>query len=55
MKSIKKSWKTTICGIAAILTGVKIIITTGDLSSALASVSVGIGLIFAKDSDVSGV
>lgn len=54
MKNFKKSWKTTFCGLAAIFTGIKTIITTGNFAEALTTITVGIGLIFAKDGDVTG-
>lgn len=55
MKNFKKSWKTTLCGFAAIFTGIKTIITTGNFADGITTITVGIGLIFAKDGDVSGV
>jgi hypothetical protein len=54
MKHIFKSWKTSLCGIATILAGVKTILTTGDLTSAVNTLLIGFGLLFAKDLDVSG-
>ena len=51
---IFKNWKTTVCGVAAILGGVKIFITTGSINDALTSVIAGVGLLFAKDHDITG-
>lgn len=50
-----KNWKTTICGIASVLGGIKIYITTGDISAAMGTIIAGLGLFFAKDYDVTGV
>lgn len=54
MRKIFKNWKTTFCGIATIFTGVKQIITTGDLAGSINTIMLGIGLIFAKDYNVTG-
>jgi len=51
---IFRNWKTTVAGIAAILGGVKIYITTGNINEALTSLIAGMGLLFAKDHDVTG-
>ena len=49
-----KNWKTTICGIATILYGVKTIITTGDLNTSWHTIVAGVGLLLSKDFNVSG-
>lgn len=54
-----KSWKTTLAGVAALLTSLGIAIkafTVGDFATVAASVSgiaTGIGLLFARDNNVS--
>ncbi len=45
-----KNWKTTLSGIVAIATGIKIIVTSADFSTGLSVIASGIGLLFAKDS-----
>ena len=59
-----KSWKTTLAGISMILTGITgaIAIATGQvefsmtaLTAVVGSIGGGLGLIFAKDKDVTGV
>ena len=54
MKRIFKNWKTTLCGLATILTGVKTLITTSSVNEAAQTIILGVGLIFAKDSSVTG-
>lgn len=54
MKGFFKSWKTSLCGVATILYGVKIILITGDYTTAVNTIMIGFGLLFAKDLDVSG-
>lgn len=51
-----RNWKTLLAGLAAILTVVaKLINDPHDINTAdIASVAAGIGLIFAKDGDVTG-
>jgi hypothetical protein len=51
---ILRNWKTTITGVAAILSGVKIYISTGNINEALTAIIAGVGLLFAKDHDVTG-
>lgn len=48
----RKSWKTTMLGLATIGAGVVALIK-GDSHTALASFTTGLGLIFAKDFDVT--
>lgn len=55
MKRILKNWKTTVCGLATVLTGVKTFITTGSVSGAVETIILGLGLIFAKDGDKTGI
>lgn len=50
-----KNWKTTLAGISAIIAGVSLFFNHPDqINEAIASVVVGLGLIFAKDSNISG-
>jgi hypothetical protein len=48
-----KNWKTSIAGIGAILTGVATFIT-GDVVGGVTAIITGVGLIGAKDYDVTG-
>lgn len=48
----KVSWKTTLLGLATIGAGV-VSFVKGDLHTALASLTTGVGLILAKDFDVT--
>jgi len=50
---MKKNWKTSLLGLGSILTGVALFLT-GDQAGAIASIMSGIGLMFAKDHNVSG-
>jgi len=50
---MKKNWKTSLLGIGSIVTGVALFLT-GDQAGAVASIMSGIGLMFAKDHNVSG-
>jgi len=54
LKGILKSWKTTVIGIGTIFIGIKAILTGQSNAEAISSIIAGIGLIFAKDGDVSG-
>lgn len=56
LKSIKRSWKTSLAGVSALLTVVVKVVTTGqfDLMTDLPAVVAALGLIVAKDGDVSG-
>jgi uncharacterized membrane protein HdeD (DUF308 family) len=50
-----KNWKTTLTGIASIITGIALFVNhPGEIEAALAAVTLGFGLIFAKDNNVSG-
>ena len=50
-----KNWKTTLAGIASIIGGVSLFVNHPDqIEAALTAVSLGFGLIFAKDYNVSG-
>lgn len=49
-----KNWKTTIAGITAILTGISGMISGGASLEAISAITAGIGLIFAKDKNVTG-
>jgi hypothetical protein len=53
---IMKNWKTTLAGVAAILSVITKIVTTGaiDWQTDAPAVMVGIGLIVAKDANVTG-
>lgn len=48
-----KSWKTTVAGLATIAMGV-VLIAIGQVAPGLACIPVGLGLIAAKDSNVTG-
>lgn len=58
---MKSSWKTSLAGVASILTGLLALIhsaqnntiTTSDITVALTAITTGIGLIFARDNNVS--
>ena len=54
MKDLFKNWKTTFCGLAVIFTGVKGLLTSQDFGSSINTIIAGIGLIFAKDFNVTG-
>lgn len=50
-----KNWKTTLSGIASIIGGIALFVNHPEqIEAAFASVSIGFGLIFAKDHNVSG-
>ena len=50
-----KNWKTTLSGIASIIGGVALFVNHPDqIEAAFAAVSLGFGLIFAKDNNVTG-
>jgi hypothetical protein len=55
MRNILKSWKTTLLGLASIGYAVKVFVTTGDFTQAYAAIVAGVGLIFSKDADQTGV
>tara|TARA_R110000868_G_scaffold119499_1_gene317205 strand:+ start:132 stop:299 length:168 start_codon:yes stop_codon:yes gene_type:complete len=55
MKNLIRNWKTTLCGLAAIFSGLKIAITSGDWSATVNYITIGLGLFFAKDGDVTGL
>lgn len=44
-----KNWKTTLSGLVAVATGVKIILTSADFATGISVIASGIGLLFAKD------
>lgn len=48
-----KNWKTTLTGIGLVVTGVAMYVN-GNLEGAISSILGGIGLIFAKDYNVTG-
>jgi hypothetical protein len=48
-----KNWKTTLAGLGAIITGIATIVK-GDIVSGVSAVITGIGLVGAKDYDVTG-
>jgi hypothetical protein len=50
---MKKNWKTSLLGLGSIVTGVALFLT-GDQAGAIASIMSGIGLLFAKDHNVTG-
>ena len=50
-----KNWKTSLAGIASIISGVSLFINHPEqISEAIGLVSIGIGLLFSKDFNVSG-
>jgi hypothetical protein len=51
---MKKNWKTSLLGLGSIVTGVALFLT-GDQAGAIASIMSGIGLMFAKDHNVTGI
>ena len=50
---MKKNYKTTLLGIGSIVTGVALFLK-GDQAAAISAFMSGIGLLFAKDHDVTG-
>jgi hypothetical protein len=50
---VKKNWKTSLLGIGSIITGVAQFVT-GNQAEAIGLIMSGIGLLFAKDHNVSG-
>jgi hypothetical protein len=50
---MKKNWKTSLLGIGSIITGVAQFVT-GNQAEAIGLIMSGIGLLFAKDHNVSG-
>ena len=50
-----KNWKTTLSGIASIISGISLYLNHPDqIEAAIAAVTLGFGLLFAKDHNVSG-
>ena len=54
MKNIFNNWKTTLCGLAVIFTGIKGLITGQDFSASINTIIAGVGLLVAKDFNVTG-
>lgn len=52
---ILNNWKTTAAGVALVLKGILSALGYGDPATAVTDIVMGIGLIFAKDGDVTGV
>lgn len=50
---MKKNWKTSLLGVGSIITGVAQFIT-GNQAEAIGLIMSGIGLLFAKDHNISG-
>jgi len=50
MRKIFKHCKTTLCGLAGIFAGVKLIVI-GNISEGVTAIATGIGLVFAQDID----
>ena len=50
---MKKNWKTSLLGIGSIITGVAQFVT-GNQAEAIGLIMSGIGLLFAKDHNISG-
>lgn len=52
---MNKNWKTSLSGIASIIGGISLFVNHPDqIEAAFAAVALGIGLIFAKDNNVTG-
>ena len=49
-----KNWKTSLVGLAIIMAGIYVFISTKDWTQSGIAVGVGIGLLFAKDNNVTG-
>jgi hypothetical protein len=49
-----KNWKTSLMGIAIIIAGVYVFISTKDYTQAGIAIAAGIGLLNAKDDNVTG-
>jgi len=49
-----KNWKTTLVGITIIIAGIYVFVTTKDWTQAGIAVTAGIGLLLAKDNNVTG-
>lgn len=54
MKKLLKNWKTTLAGLAAIVTGAALI-AKGQLIEGIAAITTGLGLSAAKDFDKTGL
>lgn len=54
MNNASRNWKTTVTGILAILGGIWNFISTKDVTSSGTAIIGGIGLIAAKDGNVTG-
>lgn len=52
MKKMFKSWKTTLCGLASIITGVTLILRH-QTQEGIVTILTGFGLVNAKDHDVN--
>lgn len=52
---ILENWKTSAAGVALVLKGFLAILGYGDATTAVADIVMGLGLIFAKDGNVTGV
>ncbi|MDX2195720.1 MAG: hypothetical protein NW207_04825 [Cytophagales bacterium] len=53
MKKILRNWKTSLSGLASVILGI-ISIAGGDVGTGIATIVSGVGLVAAKDSDVTG-
>ena len=53
MKKILRNWKTSLAGIGAIITGAAMIVK-GNTIGGIASISAGLGMLNAKDNNVTG-
>lgn len=50
-----KNWKTTLAGLASIIVGISTIVNHPEqLEAGTAAITLGFGLLFAKDNNVSG-
>jgi hypothetical protein len=48
-----KNWKTTLAGLGGIITGIALVVK-GDIVGGISAVVTGVGLVAAKDSNVTG-
>lgn len=54
MGNLLKNWKTTLMGVASVATGISLI-ASGNTEGGVSAILAGIGLIFAKDVNQTGV
>lgn len=49
-----KNWKTTLAGVSMLLSGIVLIVSEKNYASGVTAIIAGIGLVFAKDGNVTG-